>query len=738
MRRALSSGFVVALGLLAGHAALGQSGSDDSAGERDQPIVAPEGLDDTPVLLLADEVTYDRDLGVAVARGNVEVSQNDRVVLADTLTYNERTQTVTASGRVALLEPTGEVLFADHAELTDDMREAVINNVGLLLAKHTRVAAASAVRTGGNRTVLNNAVFSPCQLCPEDPTAAPIWQLKAVRIVHDQEEQVVEYRDAWLEIYGVPVAYTPYLFHPDPTVDRKSGFLIPSFGQSSELGWFLDLPYYWVIDEDKDLLVRPKFTTEQSVALFGEYRQRLVDGEVRIAGSGTIADREVIRDSGRTTEEDVLRGHLDAEGEFNIDKNWRWGFIARRTTDKTYLRLYDISSPSTLTSRIYAEGFHGRSYALAEALAFQGLRTEDDDEESPLIHPVAQYDFLGEPDAWGGYFNANANLLALTREEGRDVRRLHLKGGYHLPYISDAGHLLTLDASLVADGYWVDQVDPESDAVNPAGDTFSGFEGRIFPQVYGEWHYPLVRRYASASEIFEPIAALVLAPPGSNPDKIPNEDSLEFEFDETHLGDPDRFTGLDRVDSGGRLDYGVKWSVLGDSGGYTSIMLGQSFRLYGGNEFPEDSGLEQDLSDVVGRIEVRPRYDLNLNYRFRFDTEEMELERSELRLQAGPPVLNLAVTYAMAAGGESDEDSVEQISGTLRSQLSDYWSIFAQTQYDIAGDSRLADSAGITYSDECFTLNFTASRELFEDEELEPETTFKLSVGFKYLGSVDL
>src|SRR5690606_37674825 len=217
-------------------------------------------------------------------------------------------------------EPTGEVLFAEHAELTDDLREAVIKNVGLLLAEHTRLAASSAVRTGGNRPVLNNAVFSPCELCPEDPTAPPIWQMKAVKIIHNQQEKIVEYQDVWLEIYGVPVAYAPYFFHPDPTVERKSGFLPPSVGHSGELGWFADVPYYWAIDEDKDLLVSPKFTTKQSVALAAEYRQRLVDGKIRLGGSGTIADRERVVGGVREVEDDVLRGHLDAEGEFNIDE----------------------------------------------------------------------------------------------------------------------------------------------------------------------------------------------------------------------------------------------------------------------------------------------------------------------------------------------------------------------------------------------------------------------------------
>ncbi len=738
MRKSIA-GVVVALGLLIAAAARGV----------DLPGVdAPHdqgGDAQTPVLLLADEVTYDRELGIAVARGNVEVSQGGRVLRADTLTYNERVRTVSASGNVALMEPSGEVTFAEFAELTDDLKEGVVKNVGLLLSDHvSRAAAVSAVRTQGNRTVMNKAVFSPCDLCPDDPTAAPIWQLKAVKVIHDQQEKTIEYQDAFMEIYGVPVFYTPWLSHPDPTVQRKSGFLMPSVGRSTEYGWLGETPYFWAISDDKDLTVTPRFLQHQSaiqlrpgVLLSGEYRQRFRDGYMRLQGSATVADRQ--KDGSSEIEDDALRGHIDGVGRFDVDDHWRWGFDAERASDKTYLRSYKISSTSVLTSRAYTEGFYGRSYVSAQSLAFQGLRSIDDDGQEPFIAPEATLSYVGEPDHFGGYFNADGGLLNLMRTEGRDSHRLHARGGYHLPYTAPAGDIYTLDASVTADGYFVDDVDPNSDDVDPSSDvnTFSGFTGRLMPQVYGEWRYPFVRRHARASELFEPIVGLALATTGANSGKIPNEDSADFEFDETHLFDPDRFAGLDRVDSGGRLDYGAKWSLLGDSGGYTSVLLGQSLRLYGDNDFPSNSGLQDTLSDVVGRIEIQPRYDLNLGYRFRYDLHEMNFERNEVTLTAGPQLINLGLTYAFAASdSEADFNSTEQVTATLRTRLSDYWAASAAARYDLGSNQPLSEAVSVAYSDECFTLRLSASHTYYRDgQELQPETSFLLTIGFKYLGT---
>src|SRR3546814_15358023 len=91
---------------------------------------------------------------------------------------------------------------------------------------------------------MRRAVYSPCDLCKENPDRPPLWQLKAERVVHDQKAQEVRYNNVFLEMWGVPVLYSPYFQHPDPTVKRRSGFLPPLFGTMGEVGEFLRVPYY--------------------------------------------------------------------------------------------------------------------------------------------------------------------------------------------------------------------------------------------------------------------------------------------------------------------------------------------------------------------------------------------------------------------------------------------------------------------------------------------------------------
>lgn len=201
-----------------------------------------EALESTPALITADELRYDETNGLVVAEGNVEIAQSGRILLCDKVVYNINEDVVTAEGNVTLIEPNGDIVSAPFVTMTGDLREGFIRDVRVLMADKTRIAAASGTRTGGNRTVFQKGVFSPCELCRDDPTRAPLWQIKANEVIHDQEAQDVIYRDAWIEFFGIPVLYTPYLEHPDPTVDRRTGLLAPTIGTSDFLGYSTQVP----------------------------------------------------------------------------------------------------------------------------------------------------------------------------------------------------------------------------------------------------------------------------------------------------------------------------------------------------------------------------------------------------------------------------------------------------------------------------------------------------------------
>lgn len=685
-------------------------------------------VETTPVLLVADEVVYDESLGIVTARGNVELSQGPRLLMADTVSYNRKSDTVIASGNVSLLEPSGEVLFSDYAELNDELKTGTIRNFRALLTDGSRLAAAQATRTTDQRKTMDRAVFSPCNLCEDDPTEPPLWQIKAVRVIHDEAAKDIIYNDATLEFFGVPVAYTPYLRHPDPTVDRRSGLLAPTMGVSEELGVIYGQPYYYVIDPSSDLVLEPRGHSSAGGILLSEYRRRLSSGELNLKNS--LAYVEQASDS----DEYGAEGHADWEGKFSLNQTWRAGFDYEQASQRTYLRRYNISGSDVLTSRLYTEGFRGRNYASVAAYKFQDLRASSDPDDTPVILPLAEYHHMGQPGRFGGRASVDASALALTRDVGNDSRRLSAVTGWELPYISNAGEIYTLNARLQTDGYYA------TDASDPtAGKTET--TGRAFPQLGLKWQYPLARRGANTTQVVEPIAGIVLGPRGGNPNEIPNEDSRSFEFDTTNLFRLNRYEGVDRVTSGSHINYGLRTGVYGDGGGSTELLIGQSFRFYGDSAFDTGSGLDEDLSDVVGALAIRPKGPFTFTYRFRMGTEDAALNRSEIGASYATSRFYLGVDYvALDDSATSDlSGDREQIDLLGNVRLTDHWSFSASATQDLSQGQNdlLRGRVGFTYTDECLLFGIDFERSNIQDEDIDPDDRVMFRLILTHIGGVE-
>src|SRR5437763_9025125 len=236
-------------------------------------------------LIRADEITYDTQTKVVAAAGHVEIDYNDRILLADRVTYDQVKDVATADGHVSVLEPNGTVGFANHAVLTDQMRDGVAEGFSALIGKTGRFAAIHATRTA-NGTIMTgiHGVFSTCKVCNKPGERTPLWQVRAAKVVWNEPEHEITYHDAVFELFGVPIAYTPYMSQPDPSVKHKTGLLAPELGSSSVLGSFVRLPVYVALSDSQDATLSPMLTTHAGALAEGEYRQRWDNGGMWLQG----------------------------------------------------------------------------------------------------------------------------------------------------------------------------------------------------------------------------------------------------------------------------------------------------------------------------------------------------------------------------------------------------------------------------------------------------------------------
>lgn len=689
-------------------------------------------LGEGPILLLADEVEVDEEREIVVARGNVDVTRGDRRLLADSLRYLQIEDRIEAVGNITLLEPNGQAIYADLMSISGDLKDGLIEEMRARLEGDARIAAESGRRVDGKRTEMDRAVYSPCPLCAESDSD-PLWQIRASKVTHDEDEKEVVYNNAFLELFGVPVFYTPYFSHPDPSVKRKSGFISPSVGNDSELGFTLETPYYFALAPNYDLTLAPIFTTKEGVVLASEFRHRITNGIYDLGGSITRGS-EAENDAEDQSSRDEFRGHLEGNGRFALGGGWGAGYDLFVASDDTYLERYDFSDQDILENRLYAEQIDGRNYAAINAYGFQGLREDDDQGEIPYVLPLLDLELSSEPLLWGSRFFLDSSFLTLTRTDGLDTRRLSVTGGWEVPWVGELGDQYRLRLSLRDDYY---DLDGDPDTLSSDG---SRTENRIIPRATLDWSWPWIGDTFGLTPVIEPIASLTLAPTGLNDSDIPNEDSLDLEFDDTNLFEESRFPGLDRVEEGSRITYGGRFGTIGPSGEKFNALIGQSFRFQEDDQFDADTGLDGRFTDFVGRLEFTPEPWLHARYRFRLDRNNLAPVRNEVRAAIGPSWLRLDANYLSLEDDPSvsEEEFVEreEITAGIQVGFGSSLTLRAQTRRDLQEDSTVANKFGLIYRHPCLLLIGGLEQQFTEDRDAGDGITVSLRVTFQSLGEV--
>jgi len=583
------------------------------------PPAGPQISSNEPVTFTADTVEYDKDNALVTATGHVEAWQNGHILRADKVTFDRNTGVAAASGHVVLLEPDGEVMFADYAEMRNNMQDGILKDMRAQLQQNGRLAANGMQRTEGKLNELTKVVYSTCNLCATDPTKPPLWQIKADRAVQDLEHKKIEYYDASLEIYGTPVAYMPYFWHVDPSVRRESGILPPLFGNSSNLGVFFAQPYYWVIDDQSDMTFTPMITTKAGPQLDTEYRRRFNEGTLTINGSVGYLNDEV-------------QGSIASSGQFAWDDTWRWGFTINRASSADYVRDFHLTSglsgdPNVLSSQLYVEGFGDGAYARLDSKFYQALNSAVNSSSLPTVLPRYLYNYVGLPDELGGRLSVSSSDFNVLRTIGTSTRRASLTADYAIPVTGLLGDQWKFTLHGDAIGYDANNL-YETPSFGSSNFTDTA---RALPQMSVNLRWPFARDGGAwGTQLVEPIMEVIAAPQAgdSQLSKYPNEDSLDFQFTDSNLFGFNHFPGIDRLEGGMRANVGLHgaWYL----GGTTfDGLVGQSYRTTKDTVFPVQSGLQDTVSDIVARGSLAPTDWLSLTYRTRLDKNTLQTHFSE-------------------------------------------------------------------------------------------------------------
>ncbi|RMH51821.1 MAG: LPS-assembly protein LptD, partial [Alphaproteobacteria bacterium] len=673
---------------------------------------------DLPVALIADEIRYDAVNAVLTASGEVQVFHGERTLTARAIHYDARNRTIRAEGPLVLRDPSGSTIFADYAELDPDLREGLLRSASAVLARRLRIAAVEGRRLEGRFNVLDRAVFSSCEVCTADPV--PLWRIRARRIIHDQDAKVIHYQDATFDVAGVPVFYLPYFRHPDPTLARSTGFLMPSVKTSDTFGYGLKTPFYWAIDPHSDLTVTPFLTTDSGPVLELEYRRAFARGSLLLMGSITPNDEGGDR---------AFRGHLFGDGHYFLTDDIILRARPNLVSDDGYLTDFEFSDVDRLTSELTLGAWRKDGFWELGAVFFQSLRDAEPAGAIPFVLPEFELRELWRDGPLGGTLDLDISGAGLRRTAGPDVMRAGIGLGWERSWITDRGIVLTGHAAARADlfGVW-DSPDP---AALP-----EGFQTRVVPSLGMTASWPFLRADSDATHVIEPVAQLWWSESSIDQSRLPNEDSLLVELDKTNLFDLSRFPGRDRVETGLRANLGLRYDRIDSRGWTIGGLVGRIFRTEPEAVFAGVPALAGAESDYIGALTLSlpPHVDfvgrVLLNDDFTFDRNDLRLD-----LTWDPVTLSGSYIYLsrdLLGGAITPREELSLASGW---RVAPNWLLSGDITYDIQNNDFVRARAGITWANECVEVDFSVSRRFTRSLDVEPSTSFGIQVRLPGLGA---
>jgi LPS-assembly protein len=715
------------------------------------------------MLVRADELQYDRLNNRIIAVGNVQIYYKRSTLEADRVIYEQTTKRMRAEGNARFTEADGKVIHGQIIDLTDQFRDGFVDSLQLEGADKTRFAAPRAERAGGRYTTFQSGVYTACEPCKDDPSKPPRWQIRTTRIIHDENEKMIYFEGARLEFLGFPMFYWPYLSAPDPTVKRKTGVLQPKFGYSTNLGATFALPYFWALAPNYDFTLTPTLSSRQGLLLQGEWRHRLMNGAYSIKAAGIFqADPHAF--SGRVAGTDpgdrLFRGTFDTTGQFNLNNNWVWGWDGTVVTDKFVIQDYGLRSYFAVmdpfksggletVTQVYLTGRGERSFFDARAMYFYGLAASDVQSQLPIVHPVIDYKNKLGWSPFGGEVTYKANITSLSRDQADfdpitqvavnsgqcDVltadptlktptncilrgfpgtySRASAEATWRRTLIDPYGQKWTPFVSVRADIAAL-SVKNETGVSNylPGGDSSVG---RIMPAVGLEYRYPFIGVQPWGTQIFEPIAQLIVRPNETAIGKLPNEDAQSLIFDDSNLFSVNKFSGWDRVEGGTRLNAGVQYTAQFNRAGFVNVLFGQSYQLFGQNSFAVadtvntglSSGLASDRSDYVARVAYQPDNIYTFISRFLLEEGTFKIRRVEVEGRAAFDRWQVTALY----GNYEKQPEIgflerrHGVVGQVSYKLTQNWSVLVAARYDFEAAQINQHRVGLGYIDDCFAIS---------------------------------
>jgi len=582
---------------------------------------------------------------------------------------------------------------------------------------------ANTINVKGDQTTFTKSNFTMCNYRKNDK--CPPWELKAGKMTHDKIKKTMFYDNAVIKVYNVPIFYLPKLSHPDPTVKRRSGFLIPSYKDTKNLGSSISLPYFWAINKDRDLTINSKLFATEHPLFLGEYKQVFKNSYLTLDFGHTEGYKKA---SGNKKLGDKSHVFLNFLKNFNetesINKNFEVNL--QHVRDRKYLKLYKIDSnlvnyeTEILENSIdYSVINDDKNHFYSFNASANRTLADSYSDKYEYILPEINYEkqLLSEKF---GYGNFKSNLKVNNYDTNKYKRTLINNFNWEIdrPF---------------SEKIFTGKILSDLKNINYKYDNIDGFKEDTHNELFGAVGYlaslDLFKTSADGSNhLLTPKMLLKFAP------NYMRKETEEHNLAKKNLFSLDRLQSEQNYEGGTNLTIGLDYEI-NDEFNQTNFSIGQIISEKKNNkDMPDTLSLDNRFSNVVGNLSHKRGNNLNINYNYSIDQNFKETHYNEVSMDYTNSNFNFNIDYLQEEKKSGDN---EYIKTALKYKKGNNGVFSFSNKRNLITNSSEFYDLSYEYINDCLRAGLVYRREFYNDSELEAENSLMFKITLSSFGGLD-
>tara|TARA_Y200000002_G_scaffold365509_1_gene355526 strand:- start:3411 stop:5489 length:2079 start_codon:yes stop_codon:yes gene_type:complete len=652
---------------------------------------------DQAIKIYADKISIDEVNEKVNASGDaIAINENEFKIKSDEILYDKINNNLNAKGNVIINDQLGNTFFLEGLESTNALDNVIGNEVKIRLKDGSRIVGSKFIKEN-QLGIIEDTEFTPCKKKDYLIKNCPGWKLKSKKIYHDSASKTIHYDHARIHLFNVPVFYLPYFSHPDPSVNKRSGFLMPTIQTDNQLGDIFSIPVFINLNSNKDLTFTPNIQTSSNNFYSLNYRH--LTSSLKLDINASIDDNN---DNSGTS------NHLFLDTEV-FNPYGSLNAYLKTSNNDTYMRKNNINNLTVLKSGIDFERENSNTYFSIETIGYRHLTARN--EQWEYLYPNIIYNITDiENNLYEGNVSLNNTLSFRKNLNGNYSSLVSSQINWNNHKIHrNLGFMSNNEANLRIASISVDEKLKE-DSENI----------RVYPQISSKISLPLLKTSSSMSQTLTPVIMPIIAPYNNytSPQTVTN----------SNLFSSNRATSITEWEDGPRVNYGVEWFINSNDGTDLKTTLGQSYRL---NKEKDD--VTKEISNYFINSNITMNTKNYVDTSLILDRENLDIRSLSTNSYNVFGDMILAINYDYLSGRYSTP--IEQIAVGGKYDLGKNLFLKFTGAKNLDINKNVGYQYGVLYENDCLGIDFNYYRDLTKDRDIEESDGFSFTIVLKPFGS---